>query len=135
MNVVFVDALYWIAQINRKDQWHERAMRAEATLAGARFVTTEAVLVEVLNYLGGYGPSVRRSAARVLRRVLEREDVEVVEQTRDDFLAGLALYEARPDKGYSLTDCISMKTMRERGITAVLTHDHHFAQEGFAVLL
>jgi hypothetical protein len=28
-----------------------------------------------------------------------------------------------------------MQTMRERGITEVLTHDHHFAQEGFMVLI
>ena len=32
-------------------------------------------------------------------------------QTRSSFLAGVELYRARPDKGYSLTDCISMQTM------------------------
>ncbi len=41
----------------------------------------------------------------------------------------------RPDKGYSLTDCMSMIACRDLGITDVLTHDRHFAQEGFAVLL
>lgn len=50
-------------------------------------------------------------------------------------MAGLDLYGARPDKGYSLTDCISMQTMRDRGIVEVLTHDHHFEQEGFVLLL
>ncbi len=38
----------------------------------------------------------------------------------------LPAYKARPDKGYSLTDCISMNLMRERDITEILTHDHHF---------
>jgi predicted nucleic acid-binding protein len=38
---------------------------------------------------------------------------------------------ARPDKGYSLTDCISMQTMRKEGLTEVLTKDRHFEQEGF----
>jgi hypothetical protein len=47
----------------------------------------------------------------------------------------LTLYKARPDKGYSLTDCISMHAMRERGISDILTHDDHFRQEGFTVLL
>jgi predicted nucleic acid-binding protein len=46
----------------------------------------------------------------------------------------LSLYKARADKGYSLTDCISMNTMRERNLTEVLTHDQHFAQEGFSLL-
>jgi len=39
------------------------------------------------------------------------------------------------DKGYSLTDCISMETMRHEGITDVLTNDAHFEQEGFRALL
>jgi predicted nucleic acid-binding protein len=34
-----------------------------------------------------------------------------------------------------LTDCISMETMRQEGITEILTHDAHFAQEGFTLLL
>jgi len=50
-------------------------------------------------------------------------------------MAGLTLYKARPDTGYSLTDCISMHVMRERSISDILTHDEHFRQEGFTVLL
>lgn len=56
-------------------------------------------------------------------------------QSHNSFLAGLALYEARPDKSYSLTDCISMVTMRQHGISEVLTRDTHFMQEGFTPLI
>ena len=55
-------------------------------------------------------------------------------QSRDSFLAGLELYRARPDKGFSLADCISMQTMRREGLTEVLTNDRHFEQEGFRAL-
>jgi predicted nucleic acid-binding protein len=48
--------------------------------------------------------------------------------------SGLALYQVRPDKGYSLTDCISMQTMRREGMTDALTSDWHFEQEGFRAL-
>ena len=51
------------------------------------------------------------------------------------FLRGLELYERRADKAYSLVDCISMNSMRDEGITEILTSDHHFAQEGYTVLL
>jgi predicted nucleic acid-binding protein len=61
-------------------------------------------------------------------------DIEVVPQSRQTFLDALALYEARPDKDYSPTDCASMVTMRTRGITEILTRDAHFAQEGFRLL-
>jgi len=46
----------------------------------------------------------------------------------------LALYRNRPDKGYSMIDCISMQTMRREGLTDVLTNDRHFEQEGFRAL-
>jgi len=49
-------------------------------------------------------------------------------------LEALALYEARPDKFYSLTDCHSMQVMRREGLTDVLTNDHHFTQEGFHIV-
>jgi uncharacterized protein len=38
------------------------------------------------------------------------------------------------DKAYSLVDCMSMSLMRERGITHILTNDHHFRQEGFTLV-
>jgi predicted nucleic acid-binding protein len=60
--------------------------------------------------------------------------ITVIEQNREVFLQGLSLFEARPDKGYSLTDCISMNVMREEGLTEVLSNDRHFAQEGFQLL-
>ncbi len=130
-----MDTLFWIALINPRDQWHAAAAKLDADLRGSNFVTTEAVLIEVMNYFSSYGAEGRQKTARVVQAILNRDDVEVVEQTHDAFLAGTALYESRLDKGYSLTDCISMNVMRERGLSEVLTHDNHFTQEGFITLL
>ena len=55
--------------------------------------------------------------------------------SRDSFLNGLTLYEARRDKSYSLTDCISLNVMRARSIAHAVTTDSHLAQEGFSVLM
>jgi uncharacterized protein len=49
--------------------------------------------------------------------------------------SGIDLYADRRDKGYSLTDCVSMWEMRQRGIFEVLSHDSYFEQEGFVLLL
>jgi len=51
------------------------------------------------------------------------------------FERGLNLYRQRPDKDWSLTDCISFVVMREHGVTKALTADRHFEQAGFAILL
>ncbi len=135
MSAIFVDTFYWIARIDKHDQWHQRAKNASDSLTDTLLITTEAVLIELLNYFSAYGPEMRQAAAHIVRHILSNSQVEVLAQTRTALLAGLTLFEARPDKGYSLTDCISMQIMRERGLTDVLTRDHHFAQEGFTILL
>jgi predicted nucleic acid-binding protein len=115
---------------------HGTSARAAATrLAGVTLVTTEEVLVEVLAALCDRGPHLRKQAHAAVRGLLTNSAVEVLPQSHASFLAGLGLYGARPDKEYSLTDCISMTVMRERGITEVLSRDHHFEQEGFVLLL
>ena len=48
---------------------------------------------------------------------------------------GFDLFSRRPDKEWSLTDCISFIVMSEEGITEALTGDHHFEQAGFTILL
>ena len=70
-----------------------------------------------------------------MRAVLGDPDIDVYPQSRNSFLRGLAFYEARRDKHYSLTDCIAMDAMSAAGITQVLTADRHFEQEGFVVLI
>ncbi|MCY7277037.1 MAG: PIN domain-containing protein [Phormidesmis sp. CAN_BIN44] len=133
---LFVDTLFWVATVNLMDQWHVRAVEIESTLpTHAEFLTTELVLVEFLNYLCGYGAQMRQQVATMVQTILSDEAVTVIPQSQDLFLAGLQLYESRLDKGYSLTDCVSMVVMRQEGIQDVLTHDRHFAQEGFTVLL
>jgi predicted nucleic acid-binding protein len=95
---------------------------------------TDEVLTEVLNHFAGLGPYWRGKAAALVHDLRGEPDVDVLPQTRADFDAALALYEARPDKGYSLTDCRSMRAMQQLGLTEALTNDHHFTQEGFTIL-
>jgi uncharacterized protein len=96
--------------------------------------TTDTVFDEYLAAYGAREAYLRQRAAATVRRLLASPEVTVIHQTRELFLEGLTLYEARPDKAYSLTDCISMQTMRREGLTEVLTNDHHFTQEGFHIL-
>jgi predicted nucleic acid-binding protein len=135
VRVAFVDTLYFVALFNPKDQWHGRAIDASKLVAETKLITTEDVLVELLNFFSEYGEKARRGAVAQAEGILSAANIEVTPQSHDAFMAGLTLYRARPDKGYSLTDCISMHTMRERGVTEILTHDDHFRQEGFTVLL
>ncbi|TRT54917.1 MAG: PIN domain-containing protein [Microcystis aeruginosa Ma_QC_C_20070703_M131] len=135
MKIVFVDSLYWIALINPKDQWHSVTVEAKKRYGSAKFVTTEAVLIEVLNYFSTYGARFRFISSQVTRAILDDPDIEVLPINSSLFLSGLNLDEQTLDKGYSMVDCISMMAMKNRDISEVLTHDKHFSQEGFNILL
>ncbi len=135
MKTIFVDTFFYIDAMSQNADLRLRAEQAVASIGQAQFVTTELVLTELLNYYANYRPFVRKAAANLVRTLLANTKTEVIQLSHQTFLEGLALYESRPDKGYSVTDCISMNVMRERGISEVLTHDRHFAQEGFVVLI
>jgi predicted nucleic acid-binding protein len=135
MRAVFADTCYWIALLNPKDQTHDSAIRVSKGLTDYRLVTTDEVLTELLNYFGSRGPYFRNAAAKLVERMHADPSIQILPQTHDGFRAGLRLYQARPDKGYSLTDCISMEAMRQHGLSKVLTNDEHFAQEGLTYLL
>jgi predicted nucleic acid-binding protein len=134
MRRLFADAFYWIALLHEGDQWHQRVIQLTETLDEHHMYTTDAVFAEYLATYSARGAYLRQEATATVRRLLRSPAVTVVPQTRAFFLAGLTLYEARPDKEYSLTDCISMHVMRTEGLTEVLTNDRHFTQEGFQIL-
>jgi uncharacterized protein len=134
MKQVFADSLYWIALAFPNDQWHAAAMSCDRLLRLARIVTTEEVLNEFLTALRHNVP-LRTTAVRYVEKVFANPRVLVIPQSHDSFQAGFSLYRNRLDKEYSLTDCISMETMRQQGLTEILTHDAHFRQEGFTILL
>ena len=135
MKTVFADTQYWVAIASPQDQLHGEARRAGEALGPCRILTTEEVLAELLTFFCRMGPTWRQKAVRLVRHIQASAHIEVMPQSHGSFEGGVGLYAQRPDKEYSLIDCISMATMRRRGIREVLTHDRHFSQEGFAALI
>ena len=126
---VFADTFYWIALTDATDAAHKRARQVTDDL-----VTTDEVLTEYLNFFSASQEFMRREIVLTVEDILQDPGVTLIPQSRETFLAGLSLFRTRADKGYSLTDCISMRTMQRLGLTAVLTNDRHFEQEGFRAI-
>jgi predicted nucleic acid-binding protein len=135
MNRLFCDTLYFAALVNPRDQWHQAAVEIEPLVESVDLVKTEEVLTEFLNFYCEFGSRMRFEVSGYVRQLLLNPKFEIVGRNEMSFINALELYESRLDKGYSLTDCISMNVCRELSITEVLTHDHHFEQEGFTILL
>jgi uncharacterized protein len=132
MRTYFADTWYFVAVFDRSDQHHVEAMRIERMLGRKRLLTHEYVLGEFLTYFSGEGALARARAVESVRSI--RRSHEVTESTPALFELALNRYAQRPDKEYSFVDCMSMVLMEHRGITKVITNDHHFRQEGFTVV-
>jgi predicted nucleic acid-binding protein len=91
------------------------------SLKPLQIVTTEEVLTEALTFYAESGNYQRKRIVNFVDSILNSPQTNIIHQTHQSFLAGFSLCRERIDKGYSLTDCISMQTMREMGITEVLT--------------
>ncbi len=128
MSAVFGDTFYFLALINRADEAHSRCRQFSEDHRGTVF-TTEYVLVEVADALAA--PAHRVTAAAFIRLLQHHSQIRVVPASERLWDRGLALYADRPDKDWSLTDCISFVVMQDTGIGEALTGDRHFTQAGF----
>jgi hypothetical protein len=57
---------------------------------------------------------------QTVREILSDDAVRIIPQSHESFLFGFELYATHPDKGYSLTDCISMHFHADHAAPKVL---------------
>ncbi|MGC8542277.1 MAG: type II toxin-antitoxin system VapC family toxin [Phycisphaerae bacterium] len=131
MTARFADTSYFLAILVPNDENHAAAVKL-ADWAG-RLVTTDWILVETGNFLAPQCS--RRVFTQFVRTIVSETRATIVQASSELLTRGIALYESRPDKDWSLTDCISFIVMRDANLTDALTADHHFTQAGFTVLL
>ena len=132
MKPVFADAFYFVALLNRADQHHPRAVAAARQLRD-NLLTTEWVLMELADALAE--STSRRLVLPFIRSLEQDPKVEIIRASRELMQRGLRRYDERPDKQWSLTDCISFVVMEEAEVREALTGDRHFKQAGFTALL
>lgn len=130
--MVLIDTGYLIALGTEADELHERAI-AWSEEINDRLLVTEYVLLEFANAC--HWPQNRARAVATKEWVDSDPNCEVVPASPALFEAGWKLYGSRPDKHWSLTDCISFVVMSERGLADALAYDSHFEQAGFVALL
>ena len=136
MRTIFIDALHLIARVYPHDPWHGPATQAARLLPqDIRLITTTSILLEFLAGMADKGAYYRNRSVEVITAFQSDPSVKLIHPSYDLWQKGLDLYGQRPDKSYSLVDCISMTVMREEGITEILSNDHHFEQEGFVCLI
>jgi uncharacterized protein len=89
-------------------------------------------LIEVANGLAA--PANRSLMIELLEWIQQEPRLYVIPVDQHELDEGLGLYAQRPDKSWSLTDCMSFTVMRKLDRNVVLTGDRHFEQAGFRIL-
>ncbi|MSU20522.1 MAG: PIN domain-containing protein [Pedosphaera sp.] len=130
--MILVDSGYLIALAKPRDELHARAQAWTEHVTGP-LLLPEYVLWEAINYLSL--PLDRAKAHVLIAHIAADPAYALILASPHLFNAGLQMHRDRPDKAWSLTDCISFHIMRERGITQALAYDHHFEQAEFDALL
>jgi predicted nucleic acid-binding protein len=129
---VFVDTFFLLAALNPDDANHDAALAWSDAYEGP-LLTTGWVITEVADALAGLR---HRRVFQEFRETLATESrIQIVPPDQDRWERGLRLYCSRPDKEWSLTDCISFTVMTDEGLTEALTGDRHFEQAGFIAVL
>jgi uncharacterized protein len=125
---LFMDSFALIALLNARDAFHDKVLDFLAKFKGG-FVITEWIFLEVADAL--CHPDIRGRVVTSIKRIRKNPRYDIVEYDSDVDDAGFDLFAKRPDKNWSLTDCISFVVMEHYKLSEALTADHHFRQAGF----
>jgi len=104
MRPLFADTSYFVALCGPSDTFHASAVEPSASLVG-RIITTEYVLVETGGMLSR--PQDRPAFLNLVRDLESDPAVQILPASPALFRAGFDLFAHRPDKEWSLVDCIS----------------------------
>jgi len=131
LSPVFLDTGYLVAVEAVDDQHHSVAIKhwLQFLRNPAQLVTTSFVLDEAVTFFTSRGRHAK--AIDLGRRLLSSPSVRLVHVDEDLLRAAFEYLERRPDKRFSLTDCISFVLMNRLGIQQALAFDAHFEQAGF----
>ena len=130
--MTFVDTNFFLALINDRDEFHDKAVVLADEYRGQSLVTTDAVLLEVGN---GLARGFRDEASALFEELENSAEAEIVRLDPEILSTAMALYKLHRDKEWGLVDCVSFVVMREMKIASALTSDKHFVQAGFRALM
>jgi predicted nucleic acid-binding protein len=132
MKLVFADTSFYAAFLSQRDVHHAKAMDLAVANRGT-ILTTEFVILELANSFAHAAG--RATVTNFVRSVRNDRNTTIVPASSELVQRGFEMFSQRPDKEWSLTDCISFVVMQDHGVAEALTADGHFEQAGFKALL
>ncbi|MDH5203808.1 MAG: PIN domain-containing protein [Nitrospirota bacterium] len=125
---IFIDTGAFIALIDAGDENHKAAKTfyKSAIEKGTKFVTTNFVVCETMNYLSA---RVSHDVSVIFRENLKKSSfIEIITITPFVEDSAFNIFKQYADKDFSFTDCTSFSVMKSLKINRSFAFDKHFEQ-------
>lgn len=134
MEKAFIDTSFWIAFLNKGDQFHKEAEDYfTVALETYRIQTSNFIIYETITFINCSLKN-HQLALDFLDRIEEAQTLgqlyilKVADGIQEE---ALSLFRKIEHKDLSFVDCTSFNLMKKEGIARALTFDAHFEQMGF----
>ena len=126
--MIFVDSSFFIALVDRKDQWHPAAKALLPMLTGETILISDLIIAESVSIIG------RRSGGKAGEQLYHyfMDNCDLVVMDEKILKGGMSVF-LRYDGTLSVSDAVSVFIMKKKNITRILSFDSDFDKvEGIA---
>ena len=119
--MIFIDASFFIAAINKNDQWHENAGKLLPIIIKEEKVTSQLILSDMLTLVGSLFGG--KTGLKLFDYILDNHEVhyankELSFNAMETFL--------KYDGTLSFADAVSVEIMKDLGINQIVSFDSDF---------
>ena len=119
--MIFIDASFIIAFINKSDRWHENAVDLANFVENEERVISNLIITEILNSLG---ENIGGKSGKVLYDNF-KDNYTIYDENRETY--DLAIYTFRHFNGtICFTDCVTLEIMKKLKINKIISFDSDF---------
>jgi uncharacterized protein len=119
--MIFVDSSFFIALVDRKDQWHPAAKAVLPVLADEAIIISDLIIAESVTIIG------RRSGGKAVEQLYHyfTDNCDLVVTDEKILKGGMSVF-LRYDGTLSVSDAVSVFIMGRKNIDRILSFDSDF---------
>ncbi len=119
--MIFIDASFFIAAINKNDQWNEKAGKILPTIRREEKVTSELILSESVTLIGSLFGG--KTGLKLFNYILDNHNVRYTDKELNSNAMEIFL---KYDGTLSFADSVSVEIMKNLGIESIVSFDSGF---------
>lgn len=119
--MIFVDSSFFIALVDRKDQWHPAAKALLPVLADETIIISDLIIAESVSIIG------RRSGGKAGEQLYQyfMDNCDLIVTDQKILKGGMSVF-LRYDGTLSVSDAVSVFIMKKKNIDRILSFDSDF---------